>query len=67
MSVFPEKSPKIYHFGLTPLEFVCPPSLGTGLGGEGGGKNLGGGSAPFAPPPKPPLVTNKLGGTRLSM
>ena len=59
MSVFPEKSPKIYHFARSakkfwpapPLEFVCPP-LGNGLGGAGGGKNLGG-----AMPPLPPYLS----------
>ena len=53
MSVFPEKSLKIYHFalfGLTSPRIRLPPPLGNGLGGVGGGKNLGGGAMPTLPP-----------------
>ena len=59
MSVFPEKSPKIYHFARSAKKFwPAPPPLGNGLGGGRRGpksRGAGGGNAPFAPPPKPPL------------
>ena len=57
MSVFPEKSLKIYHFALfgltSPIISLAPPRKWF-RGGRRGQKSRGG-NAPFVPPPKPPL------------
>ena len=54
MSVFPEKSPKIYHFALSAKKsWPAPPPRKWFRGGRRGQKSRGGN----APPPKPPLIS----------
>ena len=45
----PFRAKREYFLALPPLEFVCPHPQRNSLGGRGGGENLGGGNAPFAP------------------